>query len=89
VNPLPIPMSTEQDARNRAARSFIQGMLVDITVALVVAVAPLILGQGFTWEARWWAAVGLLAAKSVVQSAVSYLARKLVPPPSAPPEPPR
>ena len=74
VSPLPIPASVSTDARSRALRTAVQGLLVDVSVAVVGAVADV------RWTRAYWAALGLLVAKTAVQSAVSYVARRVVPP---------
>lgn len=75
-----VPPSTDADARNRAARTFAQGLLTDVVGAVVLAVGPALAGSDFTWSRAYWTAVGGLAAKTVVMSAVSYIARHLKPP---------
>ena len=76
-----VPSSTEADARNRAWRTFLQGLLVDMVAALVLTIGPALAGSDFAWSREYWLTLAGLAAKSVVLSAVSYVARKVVPPP--------
>lgn len=71
------------DARNRALRTFAQGLLVDVAGALVLAVGPALAGADFAWTRGYWAAVGMLAAKTAIQSVVAYVSRTVVPPPQA------
>jgi hypothetical protein len=69
------------DARNRAFRTFVQGLGVDVGTAVCLA-----LSVGLTdvrWTSAFWAALALSVGKTVVTSAVSYVARKALPPPSA------
>lgn len=80
VNQIPAPASTEADAKNRAFRTFVQGLLTDVLAAVVLAVAPALAGADFAWTREYWTAVALLAAKTVVLSVVSYISRKAVPP---------
>lgn len=80
VNPLPVPPSTEADAKNRAFRTFVQGLLTDVIGAVVLAVGPAIAGTDFAWTKAYWTAVGLLTAKTVVLAIVSYVSRKVAPP---------
>jgi hypothetical protein len=65
----------EGDARNRALRTFLQGLAVDVllTVALVVYDAT-------SSENVQWRLIPLLLAKSVLTSAASYVMRKVKPP---------
>lgn len=73
-------MNPNADAKNRAWRTFVQGLGIDLAVALVLAVGPELVGADFAWTRGYWTAVGLLAAKTVVHTVVSYVARKVVPP---------
>lgn len=84
VETIPVPPSKESDARNRAARTFWTGLAVDVAVAVVLTVAPSILGSDFTWSTKYWQTLGLLAAKTVITTVVSYFLRKLVPPQFSP-----
>jgi hypothetical protein len=68
----------ERDARVRGWRSFVQGLLIDVTVAATVFLLTVI--SDLEWTRVYWIMVGLGLAKSVVQGIVSYLARKLVKP---------
>lgn len=80
AEPIPVPPTTEADARNRAIRTFVQGLLIDLGVALVLTVGPVLLGEGFGWSKAQFIALGILAGKTVVTTIVSYIARKVVPP---------
>jgi hypothetical protein len=75
---LPIPTPASVDARNRAARTLAQGLLLDVGAA-AAAVAATGLAD-VHWTRAWWVALGLLVVKTALQAAVSYAARKLVPP---------
>lgn len=70
------------DARNRAWRTFVQGLGTDVVGATALAVLPALAGQDFAWTRAYWGAVGLLAAKTAILTVVSYIARKTVPPPT-------
>lgn len=70
--------ATNRDARVRALRSFMWGLLIDVGVAIT-----LILLTAFTsieWTSTYWIGLGLTLAKSVLQAIVAYFARKLLPP---------
>jgi Kef-type K+ transport system membrane component KefB len=73
---------TTADARNRAWRTFVQGLLIDVVAAVVLAIAPALVGADFAFTGEYWAALGVLAAKTAVASVVSYVARRVVPPPA-------
>ena len=78
MNELNVPPSVEADAKNRAWRTLLQSLGVDVAAAIVLAVTPLLASIEFT--APYWAAVGLLAARSAITALVSWVARKVVPP---------
>lgn len=78
VNPLPVPPDTATDARNRAWRTLVQSLLVDVGAAVILAVTPLLADIKF--EKGYWVAIALLAARSAITAAVSWVARKVVPP---------
>lgn len=73
----------EADARNRAWRTLVQGAVVDVVGSAALAVLPALAGADFAWTKEYWAAVGLLAAKTAVTTAVSYVARLKAPPPAS------
>lgn len=78
--PLPVPASTAADARQRAFRTLVQGLAVDVGAAVVLAVGPALAGTDFAWSRAYWLALAGLAAKTAIQTAVSYAARHLTPP---------
>lgn len=78
VNQLPTPAPTAADAKNRAFRTLVQSLLVDVGAAVVLAITPLL--GGVEWSKGYWIAVGLLAARSAVTALVSWVARRVVPP---------
>lgn len=73
-------MDPQADARNRAWRTLLQGLGIDIVVALVAVLTPLL--TDVEWTAAFWTGVAALAGKSVVQAVVAFVARKVVPPPA-------
>lgn len=77
---LPAPLPANRDAWNRAIRTFIQGLWVDVSAALAIAIVT-----GLTdvrWTKEFWVAFGLALAKTVAVAATSYVYRRLRPPPS-------
>jgi hypothetical protein len=78
VSPLPVPADVATDARIRAWRTFAQSLLVDVVAAVVLAVTPLL--ADIHWDKGYWLAVAALAARSAVTAAVSWVARRVVPP---------
>ncbi len=78
-----VPLSkAQQDARNRAFRTFVVGAGTDVAGSVALAVLPALAGADFAWSRAYWAAVGLLAAKTAITTAVSYVARLKAPPPA-------
>lgn len=75
---LPVPSDASTDARNRAFRTLVQGLGLDVLVA-VGAVLATTLG-GATWTKEYWIGLAGLLAKSAVTAIVSYFARKYLPP---------
>lgn len=65
------------DAKNRAARTFVQGLLTDLLVAAVLFAFPIFAGGSFDWTKSDWKVIGLSLAKTIVVTLLSYLARKL------------
>lgn len=69
----------ERDAAERAFRTLLQGLAVDVLAGIGVALAAGIAG-GISWTEAYWVALALAVAKSAITAIVSYFARKLVPP---------
>jgi hypothetical protein len=76
--PLPVPAPANIDARSRALRTFVQGLISAVLVAVgpVVAVAF----GGLQWTKEYWLGVGVLVGSAVVTACVSYVMRYLKPP---------
>jgi hypothetical protein len=65
------------DARNRALRTFLQGLVADVAAAVVLLVLPVVTNaQG--WEDFDWRILGFLLAKTVVVTGLSYLMRTVL-----------
>jgi hypothetical protein len=75
-------MDTTHDARNRAWRTFVQGLAVDVLAALVLAVGPALMSADGMTSKAYWITMGGLVLKTVVTAVVSYVARKVIPPPA-------
>jgi hypothetical protein len=73
-------MDPNADAKNRAWRTLLQGLLIDVAAALVLVLTPAL--TTVEWTPAFWAGVGALAAKSVIQAVVAFVARKVMPPPA-------
>lgn len=70
-------VGTAQDARNRAIRSFLQGLLTDLLVVIVLFLLPIFGSESFDWSGTDWKVLLLSLAKTVVVTILSYVARKL------------
>jgi hypothetical protein len=67
------------DARNRAARTFIQGLAVDVVAALTILLLPVVTSaEG--WGDFQWSLLGFLAAKTVAATVLAYLMRAYIDP---------
>lgn len=71
----PEKVGTGQDAKNRALRTFVQGLLSDLLIALVLFLSPIFASDSFDWTATDWKVLGLALAKTVVVTVISYIAR--------------
>lgn len=79
-NLLPLPPSTADDARNRAWRTFAQGLISDVLIAATGTLIAAITAPDFVMSRGYVAAVGVLVGKSVVVAVLSYVARYARPP---------
>lgn len=78
VNQLPAPADASTDAKNRAWRTFLQGLLLDVVTTVAVAVAAQL--SDIRWTKEYWLGVAALVGKSVVMAVVAYVMRKVAPP---------
>jgi heme/copper-type cytochrome/quinol oxidase subunit 4 len=76
--PLPVPKSATDDAKQRAIRSYLGGLVV----AVLVAILPLAeAGAGhISWTLAWWAAFGNALLSPALAAGASYVMRHLAPP---------
>ena len=72
------PAEIQADARNRTWRTFVQGLAIDVSVAVVVVLAAAF--STIDWTPRYWALLGASLARTVLQSGVAYLMRMWVAP---------
>lgn len=75
------PASVQADAANRSFRTFVQGLLLDLAVAVVLVLATAF--SAIEWTQTYWIALGLTVAKTVLQTVVAYVMRLKVAPPAA------
>jgi hypothetical protein len=74
------PPSATVDARNRAWRTFVQGLGVDVALSGAGALTIAMTAPEFAWSKAYWVGVGLAVAKTVLTTATAYVSRKLKPP---------
>ncbi|MGX4711635.1 hypothetical protein [Rhodococcus ruber] len=70
---------TVVDARSRSWRTFVQGLAIDVGFALL-SVLALALGDFDFLDGAAWATLGVLVLKTIIQTAISYLARLKITP---------
>jgi hypothetical protein len=68
----------QADARNRAFRTLLQGLGLDVATAVVLVLVVAV--GNLEWTPQYWSVLGLAVAKSVIVSGVSYFARLLLKP---------
>ena len=69
--------ATETDAVSRALRTFVQGLLTDVLLAVVLVVSDALRE---TTETIDWRLLGLATLKTAAMTAASYVMRKVAPP---------
>jgi hypothetical protein len=67
------------DARNRSWRTFVQGLGIDLGFALLSVLALAISDFDFL-DGAAWATLGVLVLKTIIQTAISYIARLKITP---------
>jgi hypothetical protein len=75
-----VPPSVAQDARNRAWRTFGQGLLFDVLLSVCVVLTTALAAPDFAWTGAHWTVLGLSLAKTAVMTATAYVARRIAPP---------
>jgi len=73
-----VPVQVLSDAKDRAWRTVLQGLAIDLATALVLSLAVLLTRIDWTWA--FWGALGLAVAKSLIQATVAFFMRLLVKP---------
>lgn len=66
------------DAKDRAWRTFLQGMGIDVAIAVTLVLA--IAFTDIKWTAEYWTALGLSVGRTLLQTCVSYVMRVFVKP---------
>jgi hypothetical protein len=71
---------TSVDARNRALRTFIQGLISDALIAGIATLTSALADPSFVFSRVYVTGVLLLIAKSVLSAVVAYVMRYTQPP---------
>lgn len=66
--------AVKADARNRAARTFLQGLAADLVAALILLLLPIVTSAS-GWGDFEWGVLLFLVAKTVVVTVFSYVMR--------------
>lgn len=69
-----VDTSASDDARDRSWRTFVQGLLIDVLVAVC-----LLVGTSLDGDVDWWLLLASVG-RTALQTAVSYVYRMLKPP---------
>lgn len=69
---------TQADARDRAWRTFIQGLGIDVTIAVTLVLV--VAFKDIEWTPTYWIALGSSLGRTILQSAVAYVMRVFVKP---------
>ncbi|MEH1166035.1 hypothetical protein V6V47_11690 [Micromonospora sp. CPCC 205539] len=78
------PLPAKLDARNRALRTFVQGLSADVAIALLPAIYAAVSGWDGAFTSAYWTVVGISLLKTVTIAAVSYFMRLRYTPPGNP-----
>lgn len=70
------PVATAIDARNRAARTFIQNLLLDVLVAVLLLLWPAV-SAAQSMEDFNWSLLAFSFVKTILVTVVSYIMRAL------------
>lgn len=71
-------VAVQKDARERSLRSLLQGLGVDVVIAVILVLGTSI--GSLEWTPAYWQLLGATLAKTVVQAAASYVMRFYVTP---------
>lgn len=78
------------DAKNRAARTLLQGLAIDLAVAVAMAIAVILIDAN-SWGDLEWLVIGFTIFKTVLMTAAAFVMRQWLDKPDSvllPPDPP-
>jgi hypothetical protein len=74
----PIPAERMRaDARNRALRTFLQGLAIDVAVSVCVVLIT-VFATASSWGELQWVAIGFTLGKTVLMTIAAYVMRRFV-----------
>lgn len=79
------PLPARADAANRAARTFAQGLGVDVLIAVLPLLYDAVSGWDGAFTADYWTLVGVSLLKTAAIAGISYVMRLVKTPPGNPP----
>lgn len=71
-----------KDAENKAWRTFLQGIGIDIGIAVALLVAQIVAAPLTAWQG--WLAIGIALARTILGAAAAYVMRRFLDPSSLP-----
>lgn len=87
--PTPVMPNLAADSRNRAIRSFVQGLGIDVAVGLALVLATFFVDKN-SWGEIEWTILSFSLAKSGIQAVAAYVMRQYLDGSRVPtPEPPK
>ncbi|MEV4659411.1 hypothetical protein [Micromonospora sp. NPDC049301] len=78
------PLPAKADARNRAARTFVQGLITDLLIAVLPVLYEAVSGWDGAFTREYWTVVGISVLKTIGIAAISYVMRLQRTPPGNP-----
>lgn len=67
----------QADAQNRAWRTFLQGLGIDVLVAVALTISAILVSAD-GWGALEWAAISFSFVKSILQAFAAYVMRRFL-----------
>ena len=71
-------VDTKIDAKDRAWRTLVTGLCIDVAVAVVIVLAMAF--ANIEWTPAYWIALGSAVGKTILQTGAAYLMRMFVKP---------
>ncbi|PWR05177.1 hypothetical protein DKT68_28270 [Micromonospora acroterricola] len=78
------PLPAKADARNRAIRTFVQGLITDVLIAVLPVLYEAVSDWDGAFTSEYWTVVGISVLKTLAIAVVSYVMRLQRTPPGNP-----